>query len=134
MMASENHRHFALRKPRALRKSQDFLLPLAPFWDSWGAVLGKHPILSERDLGEIIEALIEGWMKLPETWAYPRALAGIESKIPGGLKAMSKLIPAKMARTLESGALRTQISLTKDRFEGQWKTKALKFTKLDQSR
>lgn len=35
-MALENHRHFALRKPRCLRRSTEFLVPMGPFFDDWG--------------------------------------------------------------------------------------------------
>src|SRR5205823_10984683 len=59
-MAVENHRHFALRVPRPLRRNADFLLPIGPFFDEWGAKIARHPELLPDEIGEIAEALTDG--------------------------------------------------------------------------
>src|SRR6185436_12482194 len=41
-MALENHRHFALRKPKCLRKSPALLIPTGPFFDDWGRRVAEH--------------------------------------------------------------------------------------------
>lgn len=119
-MALENHRHFALREPKALRKKREFLLPVAPFLDDWGATLAADPDLSERELGEILEALLKGYFKLDGPVGYARALAGFESRYRGGLRAAQRLLPAKLAKEWAGGKLRSEISVSKERFLEKW--------------
>lgn len=133
-MADENHRHFALRGPKCLRKSHDFLLPIGPFFDHWGNRISRHPGLSPKEIGEITEALVVGWEKLqspsPLTGktpvGYARALSGILEGVAGGFKALSRHIPAKTERLLKSGPLRIQIQTPQARFEEQWGQNGLK--------
>ena len=80
-LSFENHRHFALRKPRCLRKSPSFLIPIAPFLDDWGRQVA-HGLASESGSStentlEVIEALKHGWDRLPNTVGYGRALRSI---------------------------------------------------------
>ena len=126
-MAVENHRHFPLRRPRALRKSAAFLLPLGPFLDDWGIRLCKGGVLTAEELAEIVEALVDGSQLLEGTVGYARALAGIESAFPGGASALHAHLPAKVSRTLKSGALRSLISQPRQRFESQWSHAAIQF-------
>lgn len=79
-MTAENHRHFALRKPRVLRTQPDFLVPMGPFFDDWGAALGKA--IPRADQGEVVEALVHGWQRLPGTFGYGRALLGLHLSNP----------------------------------------------------
>lgn len=122
MMAAENHRHFPMRKPRALRRSPSLLLPISPFLDEWGRRLVRDPALTPSDLGEIIEAAVDGTERL-KCVGYLRALSGMESVFPGGLDGMASLVPAKIGRQLKSGSLRTQTSVSQERFEAQWATR-----------
>jgi hypothetical protein len=119
-MALENHRHFSLREPRAIRKNLDFLLPLGPFFDDWGKDLARHPDLSLDEMGKILEALIQGFYRLKGPVGYARALIGIESAYPGGLSELTKPLPSKVAKLWTSGSLRTQCALSQPRFEAQW--------------
>lgn len=120
LMALENHRHFALREPRPLRKNLDFLLPLGPFLDDWGKELATHPDLSLDEMGKILEALIQGFYRLKGPVGYARALVGIENHYPGGLSELTKPLPSKVTKLWTSGSLRTQCSLSQLRFEAQW--------------
>jgi hypothetical protein len=132
-MADENHRHFALRAAKCLRRSRDLLLPIAPFYDDWGARVGKHPALSPEEVAEIVECLMEGFEKLKpvgRTQTYPRALAGIESTFPGGLSRLCQYLPSKTAKTLRSGQLRTFCSVPRRRFEEQLSAHGLSKLKL----
>lgn len=124
-MALENHRHFALRRPRALRRSAALLLPLGPFLDDWGARLAKNPELGQEEVAEVAEALVDGWQTLPGTVGYARALAGIESAFAGGAAGLARFLPAKAARLLKSGPLRSLIAVPRGRFEKQWSHVAL---------
>lgn len=127
VMAAENHRHLFLRKPRGLRKSLDFLLPFSPFLDDWGSRIARHPALTDKDRGEIIEALVEGQEKLANFTGYSRALLGIEEAIEGGRKRMSSLVPARVGRLLQNGEIRKLMSIPKARFMEQWAAKAWAF-------
>ena len=127
LMAIENHRHFALRVPRCLRRSADFLLPIAPFLDDWGASIATHPDLRPEEIGEIAEALVDGWEKLAEPVGYARALSGIEENFRGGLSQLAQNMPARNARKLKTGGLRTLVAVPKSRFEGYWNQAALKW-------
>lgn len=122
-MAAENHRHFPLRKPRALRKSRDFLLPTAPFLDSWGKIVATHPEINDLERAEICEELIAGSLKLPETEGYARALAGIIEHTRGGLSKISERLPARWLREIKQGALRVKISKSQTQFEHQWNSR-----------
>ncbi len=121
-MAAENHRHFALRKPRGLRRSSDLLLPVGPFFDDWGRRVARHPALTPRDVAEIVEALVEGWenLKTP-TQGYARAIAGILDAFPGGASALGKLLPARVERKIAAGPLRAMIAVPQQRFEARWR-------------
>jgi hypothetical protein len=122
MMALENHRHFALRGARPLRKGTDFLIGIGPFFDEWGARVASHPSLSNEEKGLIAEHLIDGFEFLaakngPTPVGYARALAGMLERFPGGLQSLSNYLPAKLARTLKAGPLRTYCVIPKARFE-----------------
>ncbi len=117
-MAAENHRHLMLRGPRALRGHWEWLLPIGPFFDDWGMKIARG--LPPEAVGKVTEALIDGWNKLPQTTGYPRALAGILEAFPGGASALRRALPVKVFRNLESGRLRSLVSVPRTRFENAW--------------
>lgn len=125
-MAAENHRHFALREARCLRKSADLLLPIGPFLDDWGRIVARHPELSHEEIAGVIETLVLGWERLPQTHAYPRAICGILDVFPGGRSSLSQHLPAKVQRTLRSGPLASLLNISQKRFEEHWAARALK--------
>ena len=51
MLANENHRHFALREPKCLRRSSALLLPFGPFFDDWGMNLVKDGVQTSMSVG-----------------------------------------------------------------------------------
>lgn len=113
-MALENHRHFALRKPRALRTSAALRVPLGPFFDAWGTQVATQ--LSGEDLSETIDALLHGCEKMPNTFAYARALHAILGAHPDALDAQAL---AKNVR------LRAMLATPQDEFERRWALAAL---------
>lgn len=119
-MAPENHRHYALREARCLRRRAEFLLPVGPFFDGWGQGLAGSLKRNGEDLSEIVQALLNGWERLKGPVGYARALTGIIETFPGGLAKLSAFLPAKDARTLKSGPLRALCSIPRPRFEAQW--------------
>jgi len=113
-MAFENHRHFALRKPKILREKPEFLIPTGPFFDDWGMRVAEN-IEKEEDLYEVIEALRHGWDRLPKTVGYGRALAGI-----------IKVKPKLKIETIDRVRAFDQIlKMSQKTFEKSWSEKAL---------
>jgi hypothetical protein len=119
-LAAENHRNFPLREPRALRQKKEYLLPVSPFLDDWGALLARDRDLEGRDLSEIITALIKGLERVPGSIAYGRALAGMASAFPNGFREFAKFLPVKLAKELEAGPVRSLASISRERFENEW--------------
>lgn len=121
-MAAENHRHFALRAPKCLRKTPELLIPIGPFFDEWGARATQ--LLSAAELGEVVEALVSGFARLNSAAragargpvGYARALAGIEGAVP------AIAVPG-------SGQLRQAIAIPRAEFEGSFAARALAFVK-----
>ncbi len=121
-MAAENHRHFALRKPRALRQSPKFLIPLAPFFDDWGQSVAQTLNHSnhDEDLLEISAALTQGWERLSQPVGYGRALYGIFSvkpEIRDELPTLTEILKTKKNRKL--------FEMSQQVFESQWSSGAL---------
>ena len=116
-LAAENHRYFALREPRFLRSSRDFLVPIGPFLDAWGMRVAREP---GELVGEAVRAILDGIARTPGSVAYSRALAGILEAFPGGMSRLKQFIPSKDERLLSAGTLRAQISIPRERFEAQW--------------
>ena len=79
-MAAENHRHFPLRKPRVLRTRPEFRLPNGPFYDDWGDLIWNALVPGSEERAEVLEALVEGWKRLPGSVGYGRALQRIFEK------------------------------------------------------
>lgn len=125
-MAGENHRHFALRSARPLRKSADFLLPIGPFFEDWGRTLGNHPELSPAEVVFVVSCLIDGWQREKKLTGYTRALAGIEATFPGGHDELVRLLPASTSRAMKTGPLRSLCSVPRARFEEQWNRNGLR--------
>jgi hypothetical protein len=136
-MAEENHRHFALRKPRALRGQADLLLPIGPLFDGWGETVARHPALSEEQKAEIAEALVDGW-----TWqrkqkpvepgvrpavGYARALSGMAESFPGGPGQLHRALPSRIAKEMRTGELHAASSVPRARFEESWSRMPFKF-------
>lgn len=118
-MAFENHRHFALRKPRALRRSPNLLVPLGPFFDHWGKTVATE-LGETEDLQETLEALIHGWSRLPKTVGYGRALCGIfemRAELRDQIPELKDLLKNKKIRKL--------MEASQESFEALWNAEAL---------
>jgi len=119
-MAAENHRHFPLREPRILRERREYLLPLGPFFDDWGASLGRDSRLSERELSEVLSALIRGFTRVPGAVGYGRALAGLAEGFFGGARGLKKFLSAKLVKEWEAAPLYKICSEPRAEFEARW--------------
>lgn len=124
-MAHENHRHLPMRAAKCLRRKPEYLLPLGPFFDDWGSRIARDPSLSLEEVAQVVEALVSGWEKLNHPIGYARALHGLIETFPGQLNELAKYLPARITRTLKSGELRTQYSMSREKFERQWNQRGL---------
>lgn len=126
LMADENHRFLPLREARALRRSRAHLLPIGPFFDAWGRGIGKDTevedgarvseTFQERDVGEIVGALLEIHLRRPTEEGCLRALAGIDAGLRGGLTRIAGWAPARTRKLLSSGPIRDALKMPEHRF------------------
>lgn len=132
-MASENHRHYPLRKPKCLRQSIELILPLGPFFDSWGETVARHPALSPEDVAEVAHALIEGFEKLSSPriplYGYARALGGLQGAFRGGPARLLDHLPSRAAKALTKGLIPEINRPARVSFESGWAKRALQFLK-----
>jgi hypothetical protein len=127
-MAFENHRHFALRKPKCLRESPLLLVPNGPFFDAWGKTVAEYFLSrgesgsegGSESLNEVIDALIHGWNRLPKTMGYGRALRGILEVAPELAQTH-----ADLGSLLGDRTVKEQLNVTESDFESKWSTAAL---------
>lgn len=117
LMALENHRFLALRKPRGLRRSRELLLPLGPWFDAWGELVGATPRLTDDERGEVVTALVELHRWSPEQEGCLRALAGIHRVTRGGLPAYLAMLPARLRKDAMRGRVREAIDVRPEHFE-----------------
>jgi hypothetical protein len=114
-MALENHRHFALRKPRGLREHPELRIPLGPFLDAWGARVAT--MLEGESLFEMIDALVHGCERMPTTVGYARALHAIRQAHPE---------LADRSNTLTKNShFRALLKTPSAEFEARWNSAAL---------
>jgi hypothetical protein len=128
IMAIENHRFLALRKPRVLRRARAFLLPIGPFFDAWGADVGRAlngpgaALIAPDDehaLPSAVEALLETHLQGPAQQGCLRALAGVNGAVAGGLDGMAALLPARLRKVVRAGAVRDALRLSPEHFEAR---------------
>ena len=134
MLATENHRHFALRDPKGLRISNRFLLNYGPFLDEWGIRLVKEgldeKVFDDGSFREIVEGLVSGWARLNArsiyaSQGYARALYGVISALPKGRTDLESYLSPTGKKTLLESGLRTLFALNRNQFENQWMRKLL---------
>jgi hypothetical protein len=133
-MASENHRHYPLRKPKALRRAINMIVPTGPFFDAWGETISRHPLLTPEEVAEVVEALLEGFARLSSPkiplYGYARAIGAIQRSFRGGPARLAEYLPSKAAKTLQKGDIAEINRLEPAAFEAQWAKKALFFLKI----
>lgn len=117
--ALENHRFLPLRRPRALRRHRDLLLPTGPFFDGWGRTIATHPSLDRAARAEILETLVDAHESEPAQQGYLRAMAGMHSATRGGLDDLAKELPAKLRRSVSGGLIREALGVSEERFDAR---------------
>jgi hypothetical protein len=117
LMALENHRFLALRKPRGLRRSRALLLPVGPWFDAWGETVCRSELLDEADRAEVVAALIELHLRSPAQEGCLRALAAMHRETRGGLGWYGAALPARIRKEIGRGRIREVIDVSRERFE-----------------
>ena len=118
--ANENHRHMALRQPKCLRKSKDFLVHVGPFMDHWGQIIGQSSKLSYIEKAEIITALYEGFKREKEAIGYARALGGVLNYSENNLNEYEEFLPYDLVKELKNSVFFKDSMLAKDDFENSY--------------
>ena len=116
-LAAEGHRHYPLRAVRPLRKSPDLLLPIGPFFDEWGGIVGTHASLDTEERAEVLDALVKGCRKVANQVGYYRALAGFQERHARNFEQAAARMPAASRKELRDPAMRQRIAAPRRSFE-----------------
>jgi hypothetical protein len=122
-LANENHRHMSMRQPRGIRKSHKFLIPVGPFMDDWGKILGESTLLSPIEKIEIIAAFHDGHTRQDLALGYVRAFKGLINALPQGLESLERDLPFDFYQTLKKSKFATLAEQSRDEFEDMFKNK-----------
>ncbi len=117
LMALENHRFLALRKPRGLRRSRSLLLPVGPWLDTWGETVCRSELLEDADRAEVVAALVELHLRSPSQEGCLRALAAFHRETRGGLAWYGPALRARLRKEIGRGRIREAIDVSRERFE-----------------
>jgi hypothetical protein len=120
LMALENHRFLALRRPRALRRSRDLLLPLGPWFDEWGELIARSPHLDDAERADVVAALIDLHLSAPRQNGCLRALAGIHRATRGGLAWYLATLPARLRKEATRGLIREAVDVLPEHFAARF--------------
>jgi hypothetical protein len=119
-LSAEGHRHYPLRPVKALRQSPALLLPLGPFLDDWGSVIGGSALLTDGDRAEILDALLRGCKKIENQLGYFRALAGWQSVHPKSFERAADGLPGSGKKLLREPELRKKLAIPRRSFESSY--------------
>ncbi len=118
VMSPEGHRHYPLRSIKALRQSPDLLLPLGPFFDDWGRLLGKHPLLNDASRAEVLGAMVTGCRKIQGQRGYARAIRGMYDELgQAKIATLLKTLPNSVRKDYEDPELRKAVAVSRESFE-----------------
>jgi hypothetical protein len=118
-LSAEGHRHYPLRPVKALRRSAATLLPLCPFLDEWGGLVGQ---LEESH--EVLAALVNGCQKVEGQQGYYRAIAGMREASSSAFEATAAHMPNAAQRLLRGSELRKLIDVSRVSFESMMRKRA----------
>lgn len=125
--SKENHRHMAMRQPKCLRTSSDFLIPVGPFMDSWGEELGKTKKLTLEEKAEIITALFDGYKRQDQAFGYCRAFAGMQRVMDGGFLSIEPYLPFDLVAEIKKSKFMEMALISQADFENDYKIRLEKF-------
>ncbi|MFP5386929.1 MAG: hypothetical protein ACLGHN_12670 [Bacteriovoracia bacterium] len=122
-LSVENHRHMSMRQARCLRKSYRYLIPVGPFMDQWGEILGTSAGLSTSEKGEIVICLFEGFKRQDQAYGYARAFRGLVHALPEGLDTLSQDIAFDVALEIKKSKFSQIADMPQEEFESEFKKK-----------
>lgn len=118
VMSPEGHRHYPLRSIKSLRQTPDLLLPLGPFFDDWGRLLGRHPLLSDANRAEILGAMATGCRKIVGQRGYARAIRGMLDEMgQAKISSLLKMLPNSVRKDHDDAELRKAVAVSRESFE-----------------
>lgn len=115
--SKENHRHMAMRKPKCIRKSKQFLIPVGPFMDDWGQVMAKSTLLNIEEKAEIISALYDGFVREVEAFGYARAFRGFYEYFDKDLSLIEQYIPFNLLAEMKKSNFFLNSQIPREEFE-----------------
>lgn len=118
--SKENHRHMEMRRPKCLRRSYEFLIPVGPFMDDWGKVLGQTDKLSLDEKGEIVAALFEGFNREAQAFGYVRAYRALMNELENGLISLEQSIPYDLISNIKTSDFSKLASTSREEFEDRY--------------
>jgi hypothetical protein len=118
-LSAEGHRHYPLRPVKVLRRSPATLLPLCPFLDEWGGVVGQI-----EDSHEVLAALVTGCQKVQGQQGYYRAIAGMRAMSQGAFERIAARMPNAAQKLLRDAELRKLIDVPRVSFESMMRKRA----------
>ena len=127
-LSVENHRHMSLRQPKCLRNSEKYLVPVGPFMDEWGKLLGEDHELNLLEKAEIISALFEGYKRQDKAFGYIRAFRGMVDHLPDGLRTLEAEMPFDLVVEIKNTSFYEQSFIDKAEFENNLAERFFKFT------
>lgn len=126
-LSVENHRHMSMRQPKCLRRSYKFLIPVGPFMEEWGEILGSSKELSLAEKGEIVAALYEGYKRQDQAYGYIRAFRGMMNSLPDGIDTLVQDLPFDLMAEIRKSRFGTLSEVSKEDFETEFKNKLEEF-------
>lgn len=126
-LSVENHRHMSMRQPKCLRRSKNFLIPVGPFMDDWGRILGESSLLSLEEKGEIVLALFEGWKRQDQAMGYIRGFRALISALPEGLDTLERFIPFDVMAELRRSNFLESSQISEEEFKESYRKKLESF-------
>jgi len=118
--SKENHRHMSLRVPKCLRRSHKFLIPVGPFMDDWGESLVKADILSMSEIGEVVAALYDGFLRQEQAFGYIRGFRGIVNQLENGMSDLEAALSFDLLRDMKNSQFFTLSEKSREEFEKQY--------------
>ncbi len=126
-LSVENHRHMSMRQAKCLRRSNKFLIPVGPFMDTWGGVLGSSKNLTLAEKGEIVCAFLEGFKRQDQALGYTRAYRGLVDALPNGLETLEQDIPFDVVQELKTSRFGELAKIPEDEMINHYKKKLEEF-------
>lgn len=120
-LSVENHRHMSMRQARCLRRSSKFLIPVGPFMDEWGAILGSSKDLTPAEKGEIVICLFEGYKRQNQAFGYARAYSGLINSLPRGIDSLEADIAFDVVAEIKKSPFTKIAELAIEDFQTEFK-------------